>query len=151
MYTWMIIWGILFVVTVIAELSTMQLICVWFSAGALGGFFAAAAGLDPFWQIVIFTAVSVLLLILTRPLLKKFKVGKTIPTNLDAEIGKLAVVTEEIDPAQNKGRVKIGGVNWRARTQDGSSIPAEAIVRVESISGTTAFVTRTEQSVSVSD
>ncbi len=151
MYTWMIIWGILFVITVIAELSTMQLICVWFSAGSLGAFIAAAAGLDPLWQMIIFVAVSILLLICTRPLLKKFKVGKITPTNLDAEIGKLAAVTEEINPAQNTGRVRIGGVNWRARTQDGSVIPAGTTVCVESISGTTAYVTQTEQSVSVSN
>ncbi len=149
MYTWMIIWGVLFVITVIAELSTMQLICIWFAAGSLGAFLAAAAGLGPFWQIVIFTAVSILLLIFTRPLLKKLMVSKVTPTNLDAEIGKIAVVTEEINPAQNTGRVKIGGVNWRARTGDGSVIPAGATVQVERISGTTAYVTSTEQPVSV--
>ncbi|MBQ7013777.1 MAG: NfeD family protein [Oscillospiraceae bacterium] len=149
MYTWMIIWGVLFAVTVIAELSTMQLVCIWFAAGSLGAFLAAAAGLGPFWQIVIFTAISVLLLIFTRPLLKKLMVSKVTPTNLDAEIGRTAVVIEEIDPDKNTGRVKLGGVNWRARTDDGCVIPVGTIVRVERISGTTAFVTGTEQPVSM--
>ena len=140
MTTWMIIWGIIFVVMVILELCTMQLISVWFAAGSLAAFIAAALQVPPLGQAIIFTAASVLLLVATKPILKKFRVGDKIPTNLDAEIGKTAVVTEEINEAKNTGRVRIGGVNWRARTRDGAVIAVEAAVKVLELSGTTAYV-----------
>ncbi len=140
MTTWMIIWGIIFVVMVVLELCTMNLISVWFAAGALAAFIAAALQAPPLGQAIIFTAASVLLLIATKPILKKFKVGNKIPTNLDAEIGRTAVVTQEINDAKNTGRVKIGGVNWRARTRDGAVIAADTTVKVTEISGTTAYV-----------
>ncbi|MBE6851248.1 MAG: NfeD family protein [Ruminococcus sp.] len=140
MTTWMIIWGIIFVVMVILELCTMQLISVWFAAGSLAAFIAAALQVPPLGQAIIFTAASVLLLVATKPILKKFRVGDKIPTNLDAEIGKTAVVTEEINEAKNTGRVRIGGVNWRARTRDGAVIAVDAAVKVLELSGTTAYV-----------
>ncbi|MBR2913327.1 MAG: NfeD family protein [Oscillospiraceae bacterium] len=140
MTTWMIIWGIIFIGMVILELCTMQLISVWFAAGSLAAFIAAALNVPPLGQAIIFTAASVLLLIATKPILKKFKVGNKIPTNLDAEIGRSAVVTQEINEVKNTGRVKIGGVNWRARTRDGSVIAAGTTVKVMEISGTTAYV-----------
>jgi membrane protein implicated in regulation of membrane protease activity len=150
MHTWLFIWGILFAVTVVAELATLQLVSIWFSAGSLAAFIAAAAGLSPVKQAVIFTAVSILLLAFTRPLLKKLKVRETVPTNADAEVGKLAIVTEEINDVLDSGRVKIGGVHWRARTGTDAVIPAGTPVRVEKISGTTAYVSKVENTVGVS-
>lgn len=141
MTMWMIIWLVVFVLLVILELSTMQLICVWFAAGSLAAFIAAICGMNPLGQAILFAVVSVLLLLLTKPILKKFRVGNKIPTNLDAEIGKTAVVTEEISNAANTGRVKIGGVNWRARTKSDTVIPVNTIVTVTQIAGTTAYVT----------
>ncbi len=140
MTTWMIVWGIIFIGMVVLELCTMQLISVWFAAGALAGFIAAALDVSPLGQAMIFTAASILLLAVTKPILKKFKVGDKVPTNLDAEIGKTAVVIQEINEAKNTGRVRIGGVNWRARTRDGSVIAVDAVVKVMEIDGTTAYV-----------
>lgn len=141
MVFWMVIWGIVFAVTVIAEIVTLQLVSIWFSAGALAAFIGAALNLPPLPQAILFTVVSVLLLCATRPILRKIRVQNVIPTNADAEIGRLAVVTEEINELQSTGRVKIGGVNWRARTADSHVIAAGTSVRVEAISGTTAIVT----------
>lgn len=140
MATAMILWGIVFALCVIAELATLQLVSIWFAAGALGAFIAAAAGAPVVVQAVIFTIVSVLLLLVTRPLLQKLRVQHVVPMNADGEVGKLAVVTEAIDNTASTGRVRIGGVHWRARSQDGTPIPQGANVRVTAIEGTTAFV-----------
>lgn len=141
MFTSMILWGVVFAVAVIAELATLQLVTIWFAAGALAAFITAAIGFSTMAQTIVFTAVSVLLLCVTRPLLQKMRVKDVIPTNYDAEVGKLALVIEEINPSLNTGRVKIGGVNWRARTENDSVLPVETSVRVVRIEGTTAFVT----------
>lgn len=136
----MILWGIVFAVAVIAELVTLQLVSIWFAAGALGAFIAAGLNCTFMTQTIIFTAISVLLLCVTRPLLRKFRVKDVVPMNADAEVGKRGIVTEEINPPRETGRVRIGGVNWRARTEDDSILSEGATVRVERISGTTAFV-----------
>ena len=140
MQTSMILWGVVFAAAVIAEIATLQLVTIWFAAGALAAFIAAAIGFSPLSQTIVFTAVSVLLLCATRPLLRKMKVKHVIPTNYDAEVGKLGLVTEEINELKNTGRVKVGGVSWRARTDDETVLPVGASVRVERISGTTVFV-----------
>ena len=144
MVTAMIVWAAILVAAVIAELATLQLVSIWFAAGALGAFIAAACGFSPVAQAVIFTAVSVLLLCLTRPLLRKLRVKNVLPTNAQAEVGRLAIVTETIDNAADKGRVRIGGINWKARADGEEHIPEGTSVRVTDIDGTTAFVTTAE-------
>lgn len=140
MYTAMILWGVVFAAAIIAEIATLQLVSIWFAAGALAAFIAAAIGFSQLSQAIVFTAVSVLLLCVTRPLLRKMKVKDVIPTNYDAEVGKIGLVTEEINGMKNTGRVRVGGVDWRARTDDESVLPVNTSVRVERISGTTVFV-----------
>ena len=137
----MLLWGIVFVLAAVAEAATLQLVTIWFCVGAIAAFIAAALGFSFMSQAILFTAVSVILVCVTRPLLAKLRVQKVVPMNADGEVGKLAIVTEDIDGAKDTGRVKIGGVNWRARpAQEGESFSAGASVRVARIEGTTAFV-----------
>ncbi|MDE7122624.1 MAG: NfeD family protein [Oscillospiraceae bacterium] len=145
MNIWLLIWSVVLVIAVIAESLTLQLVTIWFAAGALIALLMAWLGCSVLGQMIIFTAVSALLLCVTRPLLKKLQVRDVLPTNTEAEIGRLAVVTEQISNADDTGRVRIGGVNWKARTsQDGMICQSGETVRVERIAGTTAYVIRTE-------
>ena len=65
------IWGILFVLAVVAEIVSFQLVSIWFAAGALAAFLAACFGGSVMLQIILFLAVSVVLLLFTRPIAKK--------------------------------------------------------------------------------
>ena len=136
----MIIWGLIFAVAVIAEIATLQLVSIWFAAGALTAFIGAACGLEFVPQSILFTIVSALLLCVSRPLLKKLRVKDVAPSGYEDDIGRIALVTEEINCKSDTGRVKIGGVNWKARTEDESILPVGTSVRVSKISGTTAYV-----------
>ena len=66
---YMILWGIVFAVMVIAELATFQLVSIWFAAGAASAFIAAMCGFGMGFQLFMFIVVSVLLLSVTRPIL----------------------------------------------------------------------------------
>lgn len=145
MYGHLILWGAVFAVLVIAELTTMQLISIWFAAGAIAAFIATLCGLTMSMQLFIFIAVSIVLLIATRPLLKKFRVGDSQPTNIDLDIGKTAVVIEEINNTSDTGRARLNGVDWKAVSSDGSVIPEGSIVKIDKISGTKLFVTLSEK------
>ena len=72
--TYLIFWGVIFVVSLIAEIASMQLISIWFTVGSVGAFIAAMNGVGFPGQLGIFVLISVLLLLITRPLLAKLRV-----------------------------------------------------------------------------
>lgn len=145
MYGHLILWGVVFVVMAIAELVSMQLISIWFAAGALASFIIALCGFGMGFQMFIFVIVSVVLLTVTRPLLKKFSVNNAQPTNIDLDIGTTAVIIETVNNITGTGRAKLNGVDWKAVSSDGSIIEEESIVKIDEIDGTKLYVTLIEK------
>ena len=70
--------------------------------------------------------------------MKKMKVG-TEKTNTDSLIGKKALVVKSISEFE-KGEIKINGIVWSAKTEDGSSIPENSQCEIVKIEGVTAIV-----------
>jgi len=140
----LILWAVVLIAAVIAEAATLQLVTIWFAAGAVAAVIAACMGMPMITQVILFTIVSAVLLCATRPLIRKLQVKDVLPTNADGEVGKIAVVTETISNENNTGRIRIGGVYWKARSFDGNIYPADTNVCVEKISGTTAYVSTAE-------
>lgn len=135
-----LIWGGLFVVTVVAEIASQQLISIWFAAGALAAFLAACFDGSVLIQLVLFAAVSVLLLLLTRPILKKILSFRIANTN-SREIGRIGIVIQSIDPVKGTGRVRLDGVDWIAVSQSGEPIAVQSSVRIEAVDGSKLLVT----------
>jgi membrane protein implicated in regulation of membrane protease activity len=139
------IWFIVAVAFLIIEALTVDLVSVWFAASALimGVVAAIFPELDVWWGIGIFVALSFVLVLSTRKLVKKFfKRKKGQETNLELNIGHTAIVVEEIDNLHEKGSVKINGLIWTARSENGEVIEEGALVVFKSISGNKAFVER---------
>ncbi|WP_159456479.1 NfeD family protein [Intestinibacillus massiliensis] len=134
------IWVAALVVTVAIEAFTLNLTSIWFSVGALAALILASIGLSPLVQMVVFVVVSALLLILVRPLTRKFLRVRGEKTNADRIIGQQAIVTVAIDNALSQGEIKLLGQNWSARSQDNSKIAVGTTVRVLSIAGVKAIV-----------
>lgn len=134
------VWIGLIVVTAAVEAATVQLVTVWFSVGGVAGLIAYAAGLEIWLQILIFAIVSAVALAVTRPLVKKFTNGRRMPTNADRFIGEKAVVTEKIENNLSKGAVKIGGLEWTARSVDSETAEVGEQVTVEAIEGAKLIV-----------
>ena len=134
-------WAIAFVFFIVCEIATATaLVSIWLGFGALVSMFFAIGGCSFTVQLVVFVVASVLLLIFTRPLVKKVQ-GKTVHTNYELDIGKTAVVTEDINNALSSGRVKLLS-NWDARSEDGTEISAGSIVTVKEISGSKLIVSK---------
>ena len=131
----LIFWGILFIATVVIESMTVQLISIWFSVGSAAAFIAAVFHAPLSVQLILFLVLSVLLLICTRPLVRKISTKPQL-------IGKAGIVTETIDNLQNRGRAKIDGLSWNARSTDSSLIEEGAAVKVVRLEGVTAYVER---------
>ena len=131
-----IMWLVAMVALMVVEFSTVSLTCIWFALGALAALIASLCGAPIWLQVVWFFVVSVLALVATRPLVKKYINGKTTPTNADMLIGQTCIVTEPISNLSETGAVKVGGKVWTARSEDGSVFaPGECVtaVRIEGV------------------
>lgn len=142
-----IVWLVLLVVFLIAEAATVTMVSLWFAAGALA---ALAIGLlhGPLWfQIGAFVAVSAVLLLLLRPLVRRYVAPKITATNADSVIGKTGLVTVAIDNVAAAGQVKLGGMVWTARSTSGDPIGTGTMIRVDRIEGVKVFVTPVKETV----
>ncbi len=132
------IWMAAIVVFLILEILTPTLVFACFVAGALiAGIFSYFFPHSYYWQLGLFTGVSVILLPLTRTLAKKITKPSPQKSNVDAFIGRVALVTKTIDP-DTGGLVRIEGETWRATAKE--KIKQNAKVKVVSISGTKLHV-----------
>ena len=136
----LIVWGALLVLFVVVEGITAQLVTIWFAAGALAALIAQMCGAKLWLQITLFIVVSVITLLATRPLVKKYIKTHAEPTNLDRCVGTVAVVTAEINNIEGTGEVKADGKLWTARSLNGEVIPAGETVTVHSIDGVKLIV-----------
>ena len=136
----LIFWGAVFIIMLIAEFASMQLISIWFALGAAGAFIASMQDLPFPVQLTVFVVLSVVSLLVTRPLLSRLRVRQQPRTNADLNIGQSAVVIEEINPALGTGRARLGGVDWSAVSESGRIIPAESVVIVTQVDGAKLIV-----------
>ena len=107
------LWLGIFVLALVFEFATADLVSIWFSLAALPSFLLALFDVSPVIQIVLFIVITVILLLFTRPvILKYFKVNE-IKTNVDSVIGQEGVVTTPI-PSNGIGRIKLRSQEWSA-------------------------------------
>lgn len=134
-------WLTVAVIMAVIEGITPALVTIWFMCGALGAMILSLFTTSFPVQFVFFALLSTVLLIFTRPIIKKFITkGKTVSTNADRIIGQEGIVTEEIVNLENKGQITILGQIWSAKSQDGSNIQEGQKVTVSSIHGVKAIV-----------
>lgn len=142
-----IIWLVLLIIFLIAEAVTVVMVSLWFAAGALVAMVASLLGAKLWLQVVLFLVVSAALLACLRPIAKKHFTPKLTRTNVDAIIGSEGYVTADIDNAAATGTVKLGAMEWTARSTCGTTILKGTLVRVDKIEGVKAFVTPVRERV----
>jgi membrane protein implicated in regulation of membrane protease activity len=134
------IWLAIIVLAVLLEMGTTQLISIWFAAGGVGALIAYLVGATELVQICVFILITGITLAFTRPFAQRALGVKKTSTNADRYIGKVAVVTVEINNTLGTGQVNVLGSIWTARSSDGSVIPVGAHAVVESIDGVKLIV-----------
>ena len=129
-------WLILFVALAGIEALTVALTTIWFAGGALAAFFCALAGAGVEAQLVVFVAVSFILLIFTRPFAIKYINRNTEKTNVESLEGKKARVTSDVDNDVGTGTAVVGGQEWTARSADPKkTFKTGEIVRIVEVRG----------------
>ncbi len=128
------IWTIILVIAIIVEAVTIDLVSIWFAVGAAAALVGEMFGMSQTFQVMLFTIISVVCIIGTRPLAKKYLRGNTIKTNLDRVIGKHCLVTQKIT-ADNRGEIKVMGNLWSASSLDNETIEVGDYAEIVSIEG----------------
>ena len=117
-------WLIAAFVLVIVEICTAGFGSICFAFGAGFSALTAYLGGGYVWQLIVFAAVSLLTFIFLRPVVMRLleRNSKDVKTNVDALIGRKAVVSETIDHAAHTGRVAVDGDDWKAVAEDDTVI-----------------------------
>lgn len=139
-YAQPLIWLAVALVMLILEAATVQMVSIWFCLGAVAAAIAAILGASIPVQIVVFVVISGVTLAFTRKFVKKVLRVKKTPTNADSVIGAIGQVVEPIDDEAGTGRIKVEGMDWSARTTDGSKLPEGVKVKVKAIAGVKLMV-----------
>ena len=135
------LWLVVLIVSIGVEVATLGLTSIWFAGGAVVAVIVAAVH-GPVWlQILLFFAVSLLLLFFTRPIAVRYFNRDRVRTNVESMIGRQAIVTSEIDNLQGIGQVTVGGQEWSARTEkDGQNLQPGTVVDIVAVSGVKLIV-----------
>ena len=144
-----IVWLVVMILFICAEAASVSMTSLWFAAGALTAMIASLLGAQLWLQAVLFVVVSAVLLLLLRPVAKKYFIPKLVRTNVEAVVGMEGIVTSQVDNLRATGSVKLGALEWSARSTSGEPIAPGTQVRVDRVEGVKAFVTPVEVKVTV--
>ena len=133
-----LIWIGVFVLALVVEGLTMQLVSIWFAVGALAGLIASFVTDSLTVQCTLFVLVSLVLFLCTRPLIKKWNKKPAVHTNADSVIGMEGVVKQEVNTLLGTGRVYVNGLSWAARSD--AVIPVDTKITVLEMKGVTLTV-----------
>ena len=143
-----ILWCVLGLALIVAEVFTTGFVLLWFGIGALAAAFAALIGIDSLAiQFAIFILVSGGLTAASRTIFVNYfsreKTGNSLRSGADALPGKIGTVVSSSRGAMNEGAVKVFGSTWTAYPADGEE-PLEAGDRVEvtQVEGASIYVRR---------
>ena len=136
-----ILWLGLVIVLLAVEIATVNLTTIWFAGGAIVAFISTFYGANAAAQRMLFVGISLLLLVVTRPIVVRYVKGAKPKTNADSLIGRMAIVTKEIDNLNQSGEVMIADISWTARSrEDNCKIAAGSKVKICAIEGVKLIV-----------
>lgn len=142
MRTMLLIWIGLSIAAVVVELITpTALVSIWFAVGGVIAVLLAFLDLPVWLQIAAFVVVSLVSMLIVRPIAAKYLRGNTVATNADRCIGEIGIVTKKITE-EAWGEVKINGAIWSAVSLDAGSIEEHENVKVIAIEGAKLLVKR---------
>lgn len=139
------LWACVFLATLIIEIFTIELFSIWFSVGGLVAFILAlCTKVSPTVQILVFLAVSLLLLICMRKICMKLLKNTKEKTNMDLIVGLVLPLKKSITE-ESAGEVVVNGVVWRAVSVDKSEIEEKSKVKVVKVDGNKLVVEKIEK------
>lgn len=140
----LIAWTIIIIIAIIVEAETAEFVSCWFAVGGLVGLILDLCKVDLYIQILVAVIVSVVLIAISRPILKKYTKNDDIPTNVDRLKGMVGIVTEEIKQGE-KGKVKVNYQVWTAINKNDLAFKNGEKVLIKEIEGNKLIVDKIEE------
>ena len=139
-----LLWLVLGVGLIVAEIYTLGFVLFWFGLGALAAAVAGYFGLGFGIQFFIFAAVSIALTAMSRTIFAKYlphNEGNRIRSGADSMPGQVGTVTSASKGALSEGAVKVFGSTWTAYPVEGEAELVEGEkVEVVEVRGSSIYV-----------
>ncbi len=136
------VWILVFIIAIVVEISTQELVSVWFSVGAIPAIILAAFGLSFWWQLGTFAVVSAIAFVLSQIFLKKKIKINSSATNADSLVGNEILVVSRVTPTSiGEGRVR--DVVWTIASDE--TIEKDEFAIVKEIKGNKLIVMSKEK------
>ena len=136
------LWVIVALVAGILEVVVPAFGFLFVTLAALLAAVLALLGVATAVQVVVFAAAALVFLLVLRPLFVHRLRSTGVPSRTEALQGKLAEVTEPIDPVRGSGRVLVDGHDWAARAA--VAVTAGTRVRIVGADGIVLLVSPVE-------
>ena len=136
------IWLIIAGVCLVIEIITVGFLVFWLAIGALLAMLTSFFTDNLIIQTAVFVISSGLLIFATKPFVKKFMDNKkSVKTNVYSVVGKVGIVTSDINSIDGSGQVKVNGEVWSEKKKNDANIAKGTEVQVKEINGVKAVVT----------
>lgn len=144
-----VLWVVLGVIFIIAEIFTLGFVLFWFGIGAIAAALAGYLGLGFGWQFLVFAVVSSVLTALSRTIFANYYSHgdeNSLKTGVDSLPGQIGTVSSGSKGSLQAGEVKVFGSTWKAFPEERETLLIEGekveVVRVE---GSSIYVRRAEE------
>ncbi|NLM12679.1 MAG: NfeD family protein [Epulopiscium sp.] len=136
-----LIWLILSIGFAIIEITNASFFIIWFSVGSIGALVVSLLTSNFVIQFLVFLMISVILLIFTHKITKKFISSKpSYKTNIDILKNAQGIVIEEINNVKGTGQVKVQGEIWSALSVNDEIIAVNTKIIVFDVKGVKLIV-----------
>jgi membrane protein implicated in regulation of membrane protease activity len=146
---WAILWTILGIILIVAEVFTAGFFLLWFGVGAMVAGVLAYLGFGIGLQFLAFAFVSIVLTALSRTIFVNYfshqRTGNELKSGIDGLPGQIGTVVLGSRGALQAGEVKVFGSTWTAFPEKGEA-PLREGERVEvlRVQGASIYVRSTE-------
>jgi membrane protein implicated in regulation of membrane protease activity len=141
-----ILWGVLGVILIVAEIFTLGFVLFCFGIGAFAAAFVGFLGFGFAVQFIVFALVSTVLTVMSRTFFANYLAPdeeNSVKIGMDALPGKIGTVTAASRGALQEAAVKVYGSTWTAFPADEETVLAEGEkVEVVSVKGSSIYVRR---------
>jgi inner membrane protein len=139
-----ILWLVLGVALIVAEVFTLGFVLLWFGIGAIVAALVGLMGFGFAWQFAAFAIVSVALTAMSRTIFSTYlhhSEAESLKSGSDSMPGQIGTVTIASKGALNEGAVKVFGSTWTAFPEDDETVLREGEkVEVVRIQGSSIYV-----------
>jgi len=140
-------WLIIGILLGAVEILTVSFLALPFALGAIITALFTYLGVPFTGQLFIFTGSSLVMLFVIQFTVKKYftsEEGSSMQTNVDALVGREALVMSPISGSVTRGAVKVGGETWSAITSNGNSFEKDDVVVIDKVDGAKVIVSKLE-------